>query len=63
VATLYAVRVPQGPPQTCCYDDGTGDALSVSPGTTAFVSGKTMFYILPRELRSVAVRARYASHP
>jgi hypothetical protein len=55
VATLYAVRVPQGPPQTCCYDDGTGDALSVS--------GKTMFYILPRELRSVAVRARYARHP
>ncbi|KAH8992907.1 Clavaminate synthase-like protein [Lactarius akahatsu] len=65
VTTLYAVRVPQGPQQICRYDDGTGDELPVPLGTTAFVSGKTMFDILPRELQSVAVRARvrYAPHP
>jgi hypothetical protein len=65
VTTLYAVQVPQGAPQTCRYDDGTGDTLPVPLGTTAFVSGRTMFDILPRELRSVAVRARvrYAPHP
>jgi alpha-ketoglutarate-dependent taurine dioxygenase len=65
VTTLYAIQVPQGAPQTCRYDDGTGDTLPVPLGTTAFVSGKTMFDILPRELQSVAVRARvrYAPHP
>ena len=65
VTTLYAILVPRGPQQTCRYDDGSGDELPVPLGTTAFVSGKTMFDILPRELQSVAVRARvrYAPHP
>ncbi|KAI9463304.1 hypothetical protein BJY52DRAFT_1115800 [Lactarius psammicola] len=65
VTTLYAVRVPQGPQQVCRYDDGTGDELPVPLGTTAFISGRTMFNILPRPLQSVAVRARvrYAPHP
>ncbi|KAH9958966.1 hypothetical protein BC827DRAFT_1269185 [Russula dissimulans] len=65
VTTLYAIHVPQGPQQTCRYDDGTGDELPVPLGTTAFVSGKTMFDILPPALQSVAVRARvrYAPHP
>ena len=65
VTTLYAVRVPRGPQQLCRYDDGTGDELPVPLGTTAFVSGKTMFDMLPRALQSLAVRARvrYAPHP
>ncbi|KAF8193869.1 hypothetical protein K438DRAFT_1588706 [Mycena galopus ATCC 62051] len=65
VTTLYGLRVPGGAPQVCRYDDGTGDELPVPLGTTAFVSGKTMFAILPSELKSVAVRARvrYAPHP
>ncbi|KAI0028707.1 Clavaminate synthase-like protein [Vararia minispora EC-137] len=65
VTTLYGIRVPQGPHQRCLYDDGTGDELDVPLGTTAFVSGKTMFDILPPDLKSVAVRAkvRYAPHP
>ncbi len=37
VTTLYAIRVPQGPKQTCRYDDGTGDTLPVPLGTTAFI--------------------------
>ncbi|KZV93724.1 Clavaminate synthase-like protein, partial [Exidia glandulosa HHB12029] len=63
--TLYALTVPQGEPQTCRYDDGTGDELKVPLGTTAFVSGRTMFDILPAELKSVAVRTtvHYAPHP
>ncbi|KAF9016651.1 Clavaminate synthase-like protein [Hymenopellis radicata] len=58
VTTLYAVTV-------CVYDDGTSDELSVSLGTTAFVSGKTMFDILPPDLKNLAVRtkARCAPHP
>ena len=65
VTTLYGIQVPQGPKQTCRYDDGTGDVLLVPLGTTAFVSGKTMSDIFPRDLQSVAVRARvrYAPHP
>lgn len=32
--TLYALNVPQGPPQVVRYDDGTGDELPVPLGTT-----------------------------
>jgi hypothetical protein len=65
VTTLYAIKVPEGSEQTCRYDDGTGDELKVPLGTTAFVSGKTMFDILPKELKSLAVRTKvkYAPHP
>jgi hypothetical protein len=64
VTILYGISVPQGPFQTCRYDDGTGDELSVALGATAFVSGKTMFDILPHELKSLAVRSKvkYAPH-
>ncbi|THV04564.1 hypothetical protein K435DRAFT_790938 [Dendrothele bispora CBS 962.96] len=65
VTTLYALSVPQGPKQICRYDDGSGDELPVPLSTTAFVSGKTTFDILPKELKSVAVRSKveYAHHP
>lgn len=65
MTTLYGITVPQGERQTVRYDDGSGDELPVPLGTTAFVSGKTMFEILPPELKSLAVRAsvRYAPHP
>lgn len=63
VTALYGIKVPQGPPQTCRYDDGTGDELQVPLGTTAFVSGKTMFDILPAELKSLAVRTKVKFAP
>lgn len=65
VTTLYGIKIPEGSPQVCRYDDGTGDELPVPLGTTAFVDGKTMFDILPKELKSLAVRTRvrYAPHP
>ncbi|KAK1224432.1 hypothetical protein PQX77_012654 [Marasmius sp. AFHP31] len=65
VTTLYGLKVPQGPEQIVRYDDGTGDELPVPLGTTAFVSGRTMFDILPPELKSLAVRTKvkYAPHP
>ena len=49
----------------CRYDDGTGDELEVPLGTTAFVSGKTMFDILPEEYKSLAVRSKvkYSPYP
>ena len=65
VTTLYGITVPKGDRQTVRYDDGTGDELSVSLAPTAFVSGRTIFEILPPELKSLAVRTsvRYAPHP
>jgi len=65
VTALYAVKVPSGPKQICRYDDGTGDELEVPLATTAFVSGCTMFEILPKDLKSVAVRSKvkYTPHP
>jgi xanthine dioxygenase len=63
VTALYGISVPQGPHQTCRYDDETGDELSVPLGTTAFVSGTTMFEILPSELKSLAVRSKVKFAP
>lgn len=65
VTTLYGITVPKGPKQTCKYDDGTNDELQVPLGATAFVSGRTMFDILPAELKSLAVRSKikYTPHP
>lgn len=65
VTTLYGISVPKGDKQVCRYDDGTGDEVEVPLGTTAFVSGRTMFEILPPELKSLAVRSSvtYAPHP
>lgn len=66
--TLYGITVPGGDRQTVRYSDDhdpSGEILSVPLGTTAFVSGKKMFQILPPELKSLAVRTsvRYAPHP
>ncbi|KAH7884907.1 Clavaminate synthase-like protein [Phlebopus sp. FC_14] len=65
ITGLYAITVPQGPPQIARYEDGSGDELAVSLGTTAFIRGTTAFDILPKELKSVAVRSkiRYPPHP
>ncbi|KAJ3528029.1 hypothetical protein NMY22_g9564 [Coprinellus aureogranulatus] len=65
VTALYGLRVPEGPEQIVRYDDGSGDELPVPLGTTAFISGKVMFDILPQEWKDFAVRARarYAPHP
>jgi len=65
VTTLYGLTVPAGKRQVCRYDDETGDELEVPLGTTAFVSGKVMFDMLPAELKSLAVRSKvkYAPHP
>lgn len=64
VTNIYALEIPAGPSQVCRYDDGTGDELEVPLGATAFVSGRTMFEILPNELKSLAVRskAKYAPY-
>lgn len=63
VTTLYALDIPDGPSQVCRYDDGTGDELQVPLGTTAFVSGRTAFDILPKELKSLAVRSKVKYSP
>jgi xanthine dioxygenase len=65
VTTLLAVQVPGGRRQICRYDDGTGEELEVPLGTTAFVSGYTMFDILPEEDKVFArgTKVEYAPHP
>ena len=64
--TLLAVKVPAGRTQTLRYDDGTGDEIRGVPlGTTAFVSGETMYDILSDEDKAFArgTRVEYAPHP
>lgn len=65
VTSLMAVRVPTGRKQTLRYDDGTGDELEVPLGTTAFVSGYTMFDILSDADKEFArtTKVAYAPHP
>ena len=60
-----AVSVPKGRRQTLRYDDGTGEELDVPLGTTAFVSGYTMYDILPEEEKEFVRTSRieYAAHP
>ncbi|KAI2617834.1 TfdA family taurine catabolism dioxygenase TauD [Hypoxylon sp. NC1633] len=63
--TLLAVKVPGGRRQICRYDDGTGDELEVPLGTTAFVSGYTMYDILSDADKEFArsTKVEYAPHP
>lgn len=63
--SLLAVRVPGGRTQTCLYDDGTGDELSVPLGTTAFVSSYTMYDQLSPQDKEFArtTKVEYAPHP
>jgi len=65
VTTLLAVKVPAGRRQTCRYDDGTADELDVPLGTTAFVSGYTMYDILSEEDKEFVrtTKVEYAPHP
>ncbi|KAE9989056.1 hypothetical protein EG327_003110 [Venturia inaequalis] len=65
VTTLLAVKVPAGRRQVCRYDDGTGEELDVPLGTTAFVSGYTMYDVLSPEDQEFVrtTKVEYAPHP
>lgn len=65
VTSLLAVRVPKGRTQTLRYDDGSGDELQVPLGTTAFVSGYTMYDILSDADKDFVrtSHVEYAPHP
>ncbi|KAK1941218.1 putative dioxygenase [Phytophthora citrophthora] len=65
VTSLLAVKVPTARRQTLRYDDGTGDELNVSLGTTAFVSGHNMYDILSEEDKEFVrnTKIEYAPHP
>lgn len=65
VTTLLAVKVPAGRRQVCRYDDGTDEELNVPLGTTAFVSGYTMYDILSEKDKEFVrtTKVEYAPHP
>ncbi|TKX20252.1 dioxygenase-like protein 2 [Elsinoe australis] len=65
VTSLLAVRVPKGRTQTVRYDDGSRNELTVPLGTTAFVSGYTMYESLSPEDQEFVrtTRVEYAPHP
>jgi alpha-ketoglutarate-dependent taurine dioxygenase len=65
VTTLLALKVPKSRTQRVLYDDGSGDELDVSLGTTAFISGYTAFEKLSEAQRAFALQTqvRYAPHP
>lgn len=49
VTSLLAVKVPKTEFQTLRYDDGTGDEVRLSRGSTAFVSSYKMYELLSEE--------------
>lgn len=66
VTSLLAVQVPSGRRQTILYDDNSGDTIpSVPLGTTAFVSGETMYSLLSPADQEFARTSliEYAPHP
>lgn len=65
VTTLLAIKVPKGRRQILQYDDGSGETMDVPLGTTAFVSGQTMYELLtPQDKEFVrSAKVEYAPHP
>lgn len=65
VTSLMAVKVPKTQQQRLRYDDGTGDEMSVSRGSTAFVSSYRMYDILSEQDKQFArtTKVQYAAHP
>ncbi|KAF2831600.1 Clavaminate synthase-like protein [Ophiobolus disseminans] len=65
VTSLLAVKVPKTEYQTLRYDDGTGDELKLSRGSTAFVSSYKMFGLLSDDDKEFArtTKVQYAPHP
>lgn len=65
VTSLLAVKVPKTEYQTLRYDDGTGDELRLSRGSTAFVSSYKMYDILSEADKAFArtTKVQYAPHP
>lgn len=65
VTTLMTVSVPKFEGQTLRYDNGTGDELLVSRGSTAFVSSYKMYDLLSDEDKEFArtTKVQYAPHP
>lgn len=60
-----AVKVPKTEKQTLRYDDGTGDEIQVSRGSTAFASSYRMYDLLSPEDKEFArtTKVQYAPHP
>lgn len=65
VTSLMAVSVPKSEDMSLHYDDGSGDEISVSRGSTAFVSSYTMYDILSDADKEFArtTKVQYAPHP
>jgi alpha-ketoglutarate-dependent taurine dioxygenase len=65
VTTLLALETPAAREETVVYDDGSGDTLPVTLGTTAFVSGYAAFERLSAAEKEFALQTsvRYAPHP
>jgi alpha-ketoglutarate-dependent taurine dioxygenase len=63
--TLMAVSVPKSPKQTLRYDDGSGDELTVSRGSTVFASSEVTYDLLSEEDKAFArgTRVQYHAHP
>ncbi|KAF2035675.1 Clavaminate synthase-like protein [Setomelanomma holmii] len=65
VTSLLAVKVPKTEYQTLRYDDGTGDEVKLSRGSTAFVSSYKMYDLLSEKDKEFArtTKVQYAPHP
>ncbi|GAA5836770.1 hypothetical protein JCM11251_005783 [Rhodosporidiobolus azoricus] len=49
VTTIYAHKLPQGPPVNLRWDDGSGLSMPVAPGRTAFIDSAKMYEALSDE--------------
>ena len=65
VTSLMAVRTPRTETQTLRYDDGSGDKMNVSRGSTAFVSSYKMYDLLSESDKEFVrtTKVQYAPHP
>ena len=65
VTTLYCVKLPEGPPVTIRWDDGTGQTMRAAPGLTAFFNTAQLYSLLTDEEKALVEHSRWepAPHP
>lgn len=66
ITALRCLKLPNGPPQTIRWDDGSGTEMKgVRPGLTAFYSCEQLYEMLSEDEKAIVDNSmvQYAPHP
>lgn len=65
MTTLHGIKIPQGPPITVRWDDGSNNTMEIQAGTTAFLCGAAAYRRMTPTQQQLLQHSRvqYAPHP